>query len=745
MTLFNLNKYSRYTASTAIALFASILFGCSDKTLEPNATALAPQDEAATARTSLTFNTASGVNQMQITRNSSTGIYTIVTTGADPYISTNSFRPLSTPFPADQIILTFDYQCTDGIPNMQFFFAPALSEARSVRNVYLEASVGDEWKTFNFNIQPYKESFAWPEQWKNNYIRFDFGSRSDITIKIRNIAIRTMTEKEAQTYRETTSFAADKLALANHIDTYLNTSFSSSVEQVEVTNDEVIVRGITSGDGRFALAEVTPYENITEFETFPHTTAIRGTQFSIRLPRYIQRDGFNYDRLLSKWAIISLGDNRQSLASHARYADVVTPKRSPAEAVQKNKKGVLGCPIHAVDGVKDVEVMNYGLTANVLCIDQWLLHEPLVLTDYNQPYTRPAVPYTYNGQQYYINGYKIMEYDNLIKEYNRQGMIVIAYPEVRPPEKGYPNSRDPYISSLFVHPERNGGTQLMANTTSPEAINAYAAVVNFLADRYSQDGMRIHHWCIFNEVNASETWCNMGPSQPEMYFTDTYMKSLRLWYNIVRQYDQNASVLACFEHNWSVAQNNDAIYSAKSILENIKRYSAAEGDFWWGVAHHPYPYDLNVTRFWEYDGNFVNFTQDTPQITFYNLEVLNDWALMPQNMYHGTVKRKIYLTEQGVNNVDYSTTAMEEQAAGAAFAWKKVNALPAIDGIAWHANVDNTGDGNLRLGLHQYEENGYKRKPSWYVWKAAATADEDDVFAPYMTILGITSWDQIMH
>ena len=94
MTLFNLNKYSRYTASTAIALFASILFGCSDKTLEPNATALAPQDEAATARTSLTFNTASGVNQMQITRNSSTGIYTIVTTGADPYISTNTFHSI---------------------------------------------------------------------------------------------------------------------------------------------------------------------------------------------------------------------------------------------------------------------------------------------------------------------------------------------------------------------------------------------------------------------------------------------------------------------------------------------------------------------------------------------------------------------------------------------------------------------------------------------------------------------------
>lgn len=740
-------RRKNYTFQSLLISLAFLVtqFGCSDKTTSLTPAAYAPADEAAAARTSLSFNTSSGVNQLQVSYDSATGVYTFVTTGNDPYLSTNTFRPLSTPFPAEQMILTFDYQCTDGIPSMQFFFAPALSEARSVRNIELPATSGDEWGTFNINIQKYKDSFAWPAQWKYNYIRFDFGSMSGVTVKLKGLAIRAMTEKERRDYEETTAFSSDKQALADHITDYLNASFSSSVDKVQVTESEVIIQGTTSGSGRFALAEITPYENITEFETFPHITAIRGSQFAIRLPRYIDRDGYNYDRLLSKWAIISLSDNAQTLASHARYADEVKALRSPAAATQKNKKGVLGCPIHAIDGVKDVEVMSYGVTANVICIEQWLLHEPLTLSDYDQPYSRPAIPYTYNGRQYYINGYKVMEFDNLIKEYNRQGMIVIAYPEVRPPEKGYPNSRDPYITNLFVHPERDGGTQLMVNVTSPEAINAYAAVINYLAERYSQDGMRIHHWCIFNEVNAPEVWCNMGRAQPEMYFTDTYMKSLRMWYNIVRQYDQNASVLACFEHNWHAAANNDALYPARSILESIEKYSACEGDFWWGVAHHPYPYDLNVTRFWEYDGNFVNFTQDTPQITFYNLEVLNDWALMPQHMYQGTVKRKIYLTEQGVNTTDYSTEAMEDQAAGAAYVWKKVNALSAIDGITWHANVDNTGDGNLRLGLHQYSENGYTRKPSWYVWKAAGTADEDAVFTPYMTRLGITSWDQIMH
>lgn len=730
--------------TACFVLFLNV--SCNDDIIMPaDGTAFAPADEEAVARTSLTLETSTTNNQIDFSYDSSTGVYTITPTGNDPYIGTNRFRPLSKGFPEEQVIFTFDYQCTTGLNDMQFFFAPDLTEARSVRSITLAPTSGDEWGTFNLDISKQRTDFDWPKKWTYNYMRIDFGSSTGVTIKLKNIAIRERTAKEQSSYEENSSFNSDKEQFAQNVTNYLNATFSSQVSRVEVTSSEVVIRGTTSGTGRFALTEITPYEDITEMETFPHNTPIRTKQFSIRLPRYVERDGFNYDRLLSKWAIVSLDGGTQTLASHAHYADVVEPIRSPQEVTPRNKKGVLGCPNHAIDGVRDIDVMNYGMTANVICVEQWLMNEPLTLTDYGYTNGYPAIPYNYNGRQYYINGYKVMEYDALIKAYNQHNMIVIAYPEVRPNENGYPNSRDPYISSLMVHPERNGGTQLMPNVTSPEAINAFAAVINFLADRYSQPGMRIHHWCIYNEVNATETWCNMGRGQPEMYFTDTYMKSLRLWYNIVRQYDQNASVLACFEHNWATATNNDSCYPAASIINSIKKYSNAEGDFWWGLAHHPYPYNLSVSRFWEYDGQFVNFTQSTPQVTFYNLEVLQDWAYTPENMYQGTTKRKIFLTEQGVNTVDYSDEAMADQAAGACYVWKKVNALSAIDGITWHANVDNTGDGALRLGLHQYATNGNKRKPSWYVWKAAGTSDEDEVFGPYLSVLGFTSWNEVMH
>lgn len=43
-------------------------------------------------------------------------------------------------------------------------------------------------------------------------------------------------------------------------------------------------------------------------------------------------------------------------------------------------------------------------------------------------------------------------------------------------------------------------------------------------------------------------WANMG-KKPVKVFTDTYIKSMRLCYNIVRQYDSYAEVFASFSHS----------------------------------------------------------------------------------------------------------------------------------------------------------------------------------------------------
>ena len=88
------------------------------------------------------------------------------------------------------------------------------------------------------------------------------------------------------------------------------------------------------------------------------------------------------------------------------------------------------------------------------------------------------------------------------------------------------------------------------------------------------------------------------------------------------------------------------------------------------------------------------------------------------------------------------------QAAGACWIWKKVQYLDGIDAIQWHSWMDNETEGaqGLRLGLRALEGQGFslgQPKPVWRVWQAAGSPDEDAVFAPYLDIVGLSSWEEL--
>ena len=139
---------------------------------------------------------------------------------------------------------------------------------------------------------------------------------------------------------------------------------------------------------------------------------------------------------------------------------------------------------------------------------------------------------------------------------------------------------------------------------------------------------------------------------------------------------------------------------------------------------------------------------NTDLLTFKNLEVLDRWAKMPENMYKGTDVRNIWLTENGSSTPTYSDTELREQAACAAYALKKVRNLSAIQTLIWHASTDNDVEGNLNLGLHyreNYTPDPWGRKPAWYVFRAFGTADENAVLDPYKSVVGISDWSEIMH
>lgn len=506
----------------------------------------------------------------------------------------------------------------------------------------------------------------------------------------------------------------DKYQMAANIKDYLAKDYPSKVTNVQVTSDKVIIKGNCGGSGTYLLAEITPWQDVTELEKYPYTQDLSGGGFTVTVDRIVpNREGIRYDKVFSKWAVVKVDGDRQTLDSHARYADDVVPKKSPEAVPLRNKKGFGAGDTDLY--FSDCKEMNVGsITMNV------------VLNDYIKG---EGSGYSYGGQNYSLGAFK--DYvDRVTRRAGEMDLVVSAIILCQ-------------TNSIFKDPENKGGNYTMPNLTTAKAFNLYAAALEHMASTHCTPGNRISHWIMHNEVDFANEWTNMG-DQPMMRYLDRYIKSMRICYNIARQYDQNASVLGSYTHCWAKADGN---YAPKKMLEATVAYSEAEGDFRWGVAYHPYPQDLTKPSFWVNDMQ-ATYSMTTRYITFKNLEVIDAWIKQKENLYKGTTKRVLFLSEQGTNSPSYSQTDLALQAAGGAWAWKKVSKLDGIDAIQWHNWADNKAEGGLRIGLRTFAEGSVSNltpKPVWYVWKAAGTAEEDSVFDQYKTTLGISDWDSILN
>ena len=693
-----------------IALLTVLGVSCSSDNNEPSPTPTPPAPS--TQAEYLTFRDGICCHDVTLAYDKKTGTSTITTTGTDPYILTSILKKT---LPDDSCVLSFKYNAaaTSAPAELQIFFAQPTSEDRSVKLSTPFNTDGSGWQSFALNIKKLREKLKWGK--KGQYMRFDFGSEAGKVIRIRELCVRKMTDKEKADYEANENFEAYKQNMATHLNAYLNNSYASKVTDVEVSASKVTIKGQCAGSGKFALVDVAPWEEVTETATFPSRIDITNNTFTITADRNVTRDGITYDRAFSKWAIVKVDGGKDVLDSHARYADNIAALRSASKMKLQNKKG-LGGPGNFTDldemGIKSI---TYNIPINALLSSN----------------SNGGSAYKFGGKTYYINSAYQATIDKVLTYCYQRGIVVAAI--ILTPTQ-----------SEFKDPECTGGYYSMPNMTTAAAVNLYAAALNYLADRYSQNTHgRINHWIMHNEVDMNTDWTNMG-TQPELRYLDRYVKSMRLAYNIVRQYDQNASILGSFTHSWT---NDDFLkgYSTKTMIEQIVQYSNAEGDFRWGVAAHPYPQDLSKPEFWKNDTKST-YSRNTDFVTFKNLEVINDWILNKQHYYKGTTKRILFLSENGTNTPGYSPQYLQQQAAGAAWAWKKVNALAGIDAIQWHNYQDNRAEFGLRIGLRKYPDDADDpggRKLSWFVWQAAGTANEDEVFKPYLSTIGITAWKDI--
>lgn len=652
--------------------------------------------------------------------------YELQTSGTDPYIFTT---PLLSRLPKNTTILAFEYFCPKGLDHLEVRFYSGTGAVLPTTKMVRRIGSAEGWVSFAVALG--EVMGAWGQT--GDYLRLDWGNLPDVNLQIRNLHLRSQTEREREIADTRNQKKVQESFLETHLSSYLEEDFPGQISSVNVTASKVIVKGNIAAINGVYLCEIAPYQDVTETQNFDTLIPLPDSAFTLSIDRYVARNGVRYDRLLSKWALTKKSDNGYQLLSHARYASKIRPKYNLPDEKAKSRKGLGGFSTGR-GHIEDLDSLDItSATVNI-----WFTRFM---------YTKAApdrIAHTYQNQTFHFDRESVSRLDSTFRLTAKRNIIVAAILLISKAEQ----CPDPEIGRLLQHPDCDpAGIYSMPNMTTPESVQAYAAALDFLASRYSrpdQEYGRIHHWIMHNEVDAGWVWTNAG-EKTALVFMDLYLKSMRMCYNIARSYNTHSEVFITLTHYWAWTSHPN-FYPSKDLLKILLDYTHAEGDFEWALAQHPYPESLREPKTWL--DQKVTFDYETPLITFKNLEVLDAWIKRPEVLYQGKQKRTLWLSENGTNSPDYSEQSLREQAAGFAYAWKKMKHLDGIDGFQWHNWFDHRKEGGLRIGLRRFpddEVNPGGRKPVWEVYQAADEPHEDAVFDPYKETIGISDWEELIH
>lgn len=560
-----------------------------------------------------------------------------------------------------------------------------------------------------------------PTSWQQ--LRLDFGLPAAGELRLRNFRWLPAPARDSAPAQRRAFVPAPLL------EAELSASYPGKIERVEVGRDHIEISGHTGGVP-CRLAEVPIDRLLDDPERFEQTltlTADEAGRFLLRVPRTRTRSELPYDRLTSRWRLVREEKGELLPVSHARHASEINRLRpAPAPAPLRGKKGLGGWRSDILPNELDALGI-HAVTVNLI-VDSLLADRP----------TADTLPFDWQGRTFHARRSVLERFDQTFLKAAEHDVVVSLILLVSNPARAGKTSR---LAHPGADPE---GTYAMPDIVSEDGIAAYGGLLNFMAERWSRaDGKhgRVHHWIVHNEIDAGWTWTNAG-KLPALSYMDLYQRSLRLTDLIIRQYDPHALAFISLTHHWAES-GSPRFYGSRSMLETLARFTAAEGDYPWALAHHPYPQNLGKPRTWEDEQ--VNFTFATPKITPRNLEVLDAWMHREEMRYRGKV-RPVHLSENGFNSPDYSEKSLTDQAAGMAYAWKKMAPLESIKVWHYHNWIDNRAEGGLRIGLRRFPDAPgapLAPKPIWHLYQALGTDRENAACAPYLETIEIPAWDPI--
>lgn len=345
--------------------------------------------------------------------------------------------------------------------------------------------------------------------------------------------------------------------------------------------------------------------------------------------------------------------------------------------------------------------------------------------------TFPTITYTYRGKNYLFNGAAINGYDGLFTYLSDMGMSVTAV-VLNDWNEAHPE---------LIHPEarmqESGAYYYMFNTAEESGAKTLEAVASFLAERYSsgEHGM-VHSWVIANEINQNRVW-NYMDTQDVVHYTETFEKSMRIFYQAVKSRYAGGRVYFSIDHAWNSNEGyNRNFFNGRDVLESFNEAALAHGNYDWGIAIHPYPEPLTRVNYWsqEYDK-----TRDASHLSVMNLNVLTD-VLSEENFLDrdGEV-RSVTITELGFS----SGSGERLQAAAFAYCYCIVEANPYVDAFLMNRQTDAPEEvkAGLSFGVYEYDHTAKYMKD---VFRCIDTEQAGEYRDFMLKILGADSLEEAL-
>jgi hypothetical protein len=509
---------------------------------------------------------------------------------------------------------------------------------------------------------------------------------------------------------------------------------ASNQLSVAVTPDEIQFRWAAEISGTVSITILPLATNQITTDVAEPPSSGRGLvwrgQASERCASISRFEGAS-DRLFAKYQLSS-ADAKETIGFPQHVTDFsALPRRKNALSAGVSKKGIT-CLLDEADGV----ALGCAQVNENIDIGGLLDLESAA----------PKAHFIYEGKTIGLRPTSVALLDKHLKAAYENGQRVtgILLNNVR--------ANTPALSPL-VHPLTDPSRVPIGpsafNTATEEGVLVYRAIIHWLVERYTREDAAfgiLSGLVIGNEMQSHWSWYHLGNVDQRIVIRE-YSAALRIADLATRSMHEHFSIYVSLEHHWMMSASEDPTkgFSGLEAISGIQRISTEGGNFPWMLAFHPYPQNLFKSEFWNDRSAPLRF--DAPRITFHNLEVLPAFLGQPEFLFEGKV-RKIALTEQGFH-CDAVENGEVQQAAAFALAWKKIQAIPAVESFLYHRHVDHPGEGGLLLGLRAHDGssnvNGIgKKRAIWSVFQSAGTEKEDTAFAFALPIVGRTDWSNLI-